>query len=154
MNIKTKKYRVILNEIKNNKDSFFREKEFCVIELLFNSESFYKKCRTVGEFLKKLKNNKNSLFHLPNNRIFFQNICENGFHHSIVYQEKIEIFLFIELKQLFNVTEMKSRISKIVKPEKIKITFNDELVLMKKFDADLVISSIGIFGNEFTKKVV
>jgi hypothetical protein len=155
MNKLTQKIKSILEEIKKEQGIEPKKKDFCIILLTFNIDEFYRKCDTIGEFLKKLRNNKNSLSpNLPNNRVFFNVIGKNGLHHSKIYSDKVEINIFLELNNKFNVLEMKSRISKIIKPTKIEITFNDEDILNQTFKSNFVVSSWGLFGEEFRKQPV
>lgn len=147
MNKLTTRIKSILEDKKREKQ---KEKDFCIIELTFDIEDFYNKCNSVGEFLKKLRNNKNSLSpNLPNNRDFFNIIGKNGVHHSTFFTDKVEINLYLELNKKFSVLEMKSRINKIIKPKKMEITFNDYEVLKKTFKSNFVVSSWGVFGEEF-----
>jgi hypothetical protein len=155
MNKLTQKIKSILEEIKKEQGIEPKKKDFCIIQLTFNIDEFYRKCDTIGEFLKKLRNNKNSLSpNLPNNRVFFNVIGKNGLHHSNIYTDKVEINIFLELNNKFNELEMKSRISKIIKPTKIEITFNDEDILNQTFKSNFVVSSWGLFGEEFRKQSV
>ena len=154
MNKLTQRIKSILEEIKKEQGITTKKKDYCIIQLTFDIEDFYRKCDTIGEFLKKLRNNKNSLSpNLPNNRIFFNVIGKNGLHHSTIYKDKVEINIFLELNKKFNELEMKSRISKIIKPTKIEITFNDEDILNQTFKSNFVVSSWGIFGEEFRYKI-
>ena len=61
MNKLTQKIKFILEEIKKEQGIKPKKKDFCIIQLTFGIEDFYRKCDTIGEFLKKLRNNKNSL---------------------------------------------------------------------------------------------
>lgn len=152
MNKLTHRIKSVLDEYKTKKT---RKKDYCIIQLTFDIEDFYKKCDTIGEFLKKLRNNKNSLSpNLPNNRVFFNIIGRNGLHHSTIYTDKVEINLFLEINKKFNELEMKSRISKIIKPTKIEISFNDDEILKQTFKSNFVVSSWGIFGEGFRRQPV
>ncbi len=149
MNKLTQRIKSVLDEKKSEKT---RKNDYCIIQLTFDIEDFYRKCDTIGEFLKKLRNNKNSLSpNLPNNRVFFKIIGKNGLYHSTIYTDKVEINIFLELNKKFNELEMKSRISKIIKPTKIEISFNDDEILKQTFKSNFVVSSWGIFGEEFRK---
>jgi hypothetical protein len=155
MNKLTQRIKSILEEIKKEQGIKTKNKDYCVIQLTFDIEDFYRKCDTIGEFLKKLRNNKNSLSpNLPNNRVFFNVIGKNGLHHSNIYTDKVEINIFLELNKKFNELEMKSRISKIIKPTQIEITFNDKDILNQTFKSNFVVSSWGIFGEEYRKQPV
>jgi hypothetical protein len=155
MNKLTQRIKSILEELKQEKGIETKKKDYCIIQLTFDIQDFYLKCNTIGEFLKKLRNNKNSLSpNLPNNRVFFNIIGGNGIHHSTFYTDKVEINIYLELKKKFNVLEMKSRISKIIKPTNIEITFNDDKVLSQTFKSNFVVSSWGIFGEEYRKQPV
>lgn len=153
MNIHTIRIKSILKDLNTKKHISSQRKDFCIIQLTFDVQDFYLKCKTIGEFLKKLRNNKNSLFpNLPNNRDFFSRIGKNGLHNEIIYTDKIELNIYLELITNFNVLEMKSRISKIVKPTRIDISFNDEKILSEIFKSDFVVSSWGLFGEEFRRQ--
>jgi hypothetical protein len=96
MNIHTKRIKSILKDLTNIKHTKPERKDFCIIQLTFDVQNFYLKCKTIGEFLKKLRNNKNSLFpNLPNNRDFFSRIGKNGLHNEIIYTDKIELNIFL-----------------------------------------------------------
>ena len=155
MNKLTQRIKSILEEIKKEQGVKTKKKDYCIIQLTFDIQDFYRKCDTIGEFLKKLRNNKNSLSpNLPNNRVFFNIIGGNGIHHSTIYNDKVEINIYLELNKKFNVLEMKSRISKIIKPTKIEITFNDDEILKQTFKSNFEVSSWGLFGEEFRKQSV
>ncbi len=155
MNKLTQRIKSILEELKQEKEIEIKNKDYCIIQLTFDIQDFYRKCNTIGEFLKKLRNNKNSLSpNLPNNRVFFNLIGKNGLHHSTIHNDKVEINIFIELNKKFNELEMKSRISKIIKPTKIEISFNDDEILKQTFKSNFVVSSWGLFGQEFRRQSV
>jgi hypothetical protein len=153
MNKITQRIKSILEEIKKEQGVKTKKKDYCIIQLTFDIKDFYRKCDTIGEFLKKLRNNKNSLSpNLPNNRVFFNIIGKNGLYHSNIHTDKVEINIFLELNKKFNELEMKSRISKIIKPSKIEISFNDDEILKQTFKSNFVVSSWGLFGEEEFRK--
>ena len=155
MNKINQRIKSILEEIKKEQGVKTKKKYYCIIQLTFDIKDFYRKCDTIGEFLKKLRNNKNSLSpNLPNNRVFFNIIGKNGLYHSNIHTDKVEINIFLELNKKFNELEMKSRISKIIKPSKIEISFNDDEILKQTFKSNFVVSSWGLFGEEFRKQSV
>jgi hypothetical protein len=155
MNKLTQRIKSILEEIKKEQGVKTEKKDYCIIQLTFDIKDFYRKCDTIGEFLKKLRNNKNSLSpNLPNNRVFFNIIGKNGLYHSNIHTDKVEINIFLELNKKFNELEMKSRISKIIKPSKIEISFNDDEILKQTFKSNFVVSSWGLFGEEFRTQSV
>lgn len=155
MNKITQRIKSILEEIKKEQGVKTEKKDYCIIQLTFDIKDFYRKCDTIGEFLKKLRNNKNSLSpNLPNNRVFFNIIGKNGLYHSNIHTDKVEINIFLELNKKFNELEMKSRISKIIKPSKIEISFNDDEILKQTFKSNFVVSSWGLFGEEFRTQSV
>lgn len=143
MKILEKKVKLILEEIKKEQDvktSDKKKKDFCVIKLTFPVRIFHKKVNSVGEFLKKLRNN------LPYNRPFFNRISNNGIYNYTIDEEKVEINIFIELNEMFEKSELSTKIFKLVEPSKIIISFNDDVLYQKTFNREFVISDWGIWG--------
>jgi hypothetical protein len=143
MKIIEKKIKFILEELKKEQDVKTppkKKKDFCVIKLTFPVRDFHKKVKSVGEFLKKLRNN------LPHNRPFFKRIENNGIYYYKIDEEKVEINIFIELKEMFEKSELSTKIFKLVEPSKIIISFNDEKLYQETFNREFVIQDYGIWG--------
>jgi hypothetical protein len=143
MKIIEKKIKFILEELKKEqgvKTPPKKKKDFCVIKLTFPVRDFHKKVKSVGEFLKKLRNN------LPHNRPFFKRIENNGIYYYKIDEEKVEINIFIELKEMFEKSELSTKIFKLVEPSKIIISFNDEKLYQETFNREFVIQDYGIWG--------
>ena len=143
MKILEKKIKIILEEIKKEqglKTSQKKKKDFCVIKLTFPVRLFHKRVKSVGDFLKKLRNN------LPNNRPFFKRIENNGIYNYTIDEEKVEINIFIELKEMFEKSELSTKIFKLVEPSKIIISFNDDELYQNTFNREFVVSDWGIWG--------
>ena len=143
MKILEKKIKYILEELKKErgvKTPPNKKKDFCIIKLTFPVHNFYKRVKSVGEFLKKLRNN------LPYNRPFFKRIENNGIYYYKIDEEKVEINIFIELKEMFEKSELTTKIFKLVEPSKIIISFNDEELYNNTFNREFVVSDWGIWG--------
>lgn len=167
--------KLLQNRIENHIEEINLKKEntnknsndFCIINLTFDTNSFNRKCRSIGDFMKKLKNGKISYsdeyyFGRPkqNNREYFNMIIDDGGFYRYTYGKKtIELDILFNLKGDvdFNIDGeiIKSRISKIITPKDIKITFNDRLLLKKSF-LDLSIIDIGwsVFGGELRNRLL
>ena len=143
MKIIEKKIKFILEELKKEqgvKTPPKKKKDFCGIKLTFPVRDFHKKVKSVGEFLKKLRNN------LPHNRPFFKKIENNGIYYYKIDEEKVEINIFIELKEMFEKSELSTKIFKLVEPSKIIISFNDDKLYQDTFNREFVIQDYGIWG--------
>jgi hypothetical protein len=143
MKILEKKIKIILEEIKKEqgvKTPPKNKKDFCVIKLTFPVRNFHKRVKSVGVFLKKLRNN------LPYNRPFFNRISNNGIYFYKIDEEKVEINIFIELNEMFEKSELTTKIFKLVEPSKIIISFNDEKLYQDTFNREFVIQDYGIWG--------
>jgi len=167
MNLVRKRIKFLLEEIKTEKG--FRPKhlknEYCVINLLFNSEEFNSKCSSVGDFMKKLKNGKISYendyyFGRPkqNNREYFNELIGDGGFYRFTYSFNfIEINIYIDLKREIDLQIddeiIISRVSKIVKPVEYEIGFNDRLLLDKTFRGLTIIDTgWNVFGDGFRER--
>jgi hypothetical protein len=138
-----KRIKIILDELNKarvNKTALKNKKDFCVINLTFPVRNFYKKVGSVGDFLKKLRNN------LPYNRPFFNRISNNGIYNYTIDDENVIINIFIELNEIFEKSELAPKILKLVEPSKMIISFNDEELYQNTFSRDFVIQDWGIFG--------
>jgi hypothetical protein len=143
MRIIERKIKLILEEIKKEqgvKTQSTKKRDFCIIKLTFSVGNFHKKVKSVGEFLKKLRNN------LPYNRPFFNRISNNGIYNYKIDEEKVEINIFIELNEMFEKYELSSKILKLVEPTKMIISFNDDELYKNTFNREFVVSDWGIWG--------
>ena len=149
MKILEQKIRLVLEELKKEKGIIKtqnKKQNFCIVKLVFNINDFYKQVRTIGEFLKKLRNN------LPENRPFFIRICKNGLYNFIINQNEIEINIYMELNEMFDKSELTSKIVKIVKPKKMEISFDEENLYNETFNKNFIVSDWGLFGLEYRNK--
>jgi hypothetical protein len=164
MNLIRKRIKYLIEEIKRRKVHHHKTKknEYCIINLLFNTDEFTSKCSSIGDFMKKLKNGKISYNHddyygrpKQNNREYFTGLIgEGGFYRFNYSYNFIEINIYLDLKdkidELIDGEIIKSRISKIVKPIEYEIGFNDQLLLNKTFrDLTIVDTGWSVFGNGF-----
>jgi hypothetical protein len=164
MNLIRKRIKYLIEEIKKRKEHHHKIKknEFCIINLLFDTDEFTSKCSSIGDFMKKLKNGKISYkydeyFGRPkqNNREYFTGLIgEGGFYRFTYSYNFIEINIYLDLKgEIDDLTDreiIKSRISKIVKPIEYEIGFNDRLLLNKTFrDLSIVDTGWNVFGDGF-----
>lgn len=169
MNLIRKRIKYLIDEIKreNKTKNKPRKKEYCVINLLFNTLEFNSKCSSVGDFMKKLKNGKLSYdnqeyYGRPkqNNREYFSEIIgEGGFYRYNYGVNFVEINIYIELKGKIQYYEdgeiIKSRIKKIVKPIEIELGFNHEELFHKTFrDLTIIDTGWNVFGKDFREKPI
>ena len=144
MKILEKRIKRILEEIKNEngiKPSLKKKRDFCVIKITIPLNKFYNNVKSVGDFLKKLRNN------LPYNRPFFNRISNNGIYNYTIDEEKVEMNIYIELNELFEKSELTSKILKLVEPSKIIISFNDNELYKKTFNREFVVSDWGVWKS-------
>jgi hypothetical protein len=139
-----KRIKIILDEL--NKEKVIKtgtknKKDFCVINLTFPVRNFYKKVSSVGDFLKKLRNN------LPYNRPFFNRISNNGIYNYTIDDENVILNIFIELNEIFEKSELAPKILKLVEPSKMIISFNDDKLYEKTFNGKFIVSDWGIWGQ-------
>jgi hypothetical protein len=140
--------------------------EFCIITVVFDTNSFNMKCSSIGDFMKRLKNGKITLddsthYNRPkqNNRQYFNNLIESGGIYRFVYGQKfIEINIYLDIIDGldYNIEReiIKSRINKIVSPIECHIEFNNKSLLDKTFrDLSIVDTGWNVFGNEFRTKI-
>ena len=169
MNLIRKRIKYLLDEIKTEQgyNTKKTKNDYCVINLLFNTEGFNSKCSSIGDFMKKLKNGKISYkndeyFGRPkqNNREYFNDLIGDGGFYRFTYSFKfieINIYLDIEREVDFPVDSeiIISRVSKIVNPIEYEIGFNDRILLDKTF-RDLSITDTGwnVFGDGFRQRTI
>ncbi len=167
MNLIRKRIKYLLEEIKTEKGYNLKttKKNYCIINLLFDTEEFNSKCSSIGDFMKKLKNGKISYkedeyFGRPkqNNREYFTDIIsEGGFYRYNYSYNFIEINIYLDLKgeidELIDGEIIKSRISKIVNPIEYEIGFNDRLLLDKTFrDLTVIDTGWNVFGDGYRNR--
>ena len=139
--------------------------DYCIINLIFDSDTFYKKCTSIGDFMKKLRNgkitsNSNLAFDRPkqNNREYFNHLIdEGGFCRFINSYRYVEINIYLDiiagLDYTIETEILKSRIEKIVTPLECHIGFNDKPLMDKTFrDLSILDTGWSVFGNEFRNK--
>jgi hypothetical protein len=144
-----KRIKIILEELKNEhriKSSPLKKKDFCIIKLSVPINNFYERLSSVGDFFKKLRNN------LPDNRPFFNRISNNGIYFYSIDMENVEIDIFLELNEMFDKSELTSKIVKIVKPKKMEISFDEENIYNETFNKNFIVSDWGLFGLEYRNK--
>ncbi len=138
-----KRIKIILEELKNEhriKSSPLKKKDFCIIKLSVPINNFYERLSSVGDFFKKLRNN------LPDNRPFFNRISNNGIYFYSIDMENVEIDIFLELNEMFDKSELTSKILKLVKPSKMIVSFNDDELYTKTFNREYVVFDWGVWG--------
>jgi len=141
--------------------------DFCIINAVFDTDTFYKRCTSIGDFMKKLRNgkltlNSNNNPDTPklNNREYFNHLIdEGGFYRFIHSYNYIEINIYLDviedLDYPLQVDVLKSRINKIVEPIECHIGFNDKQLLDKTFrDLSILDTGWSVFGNEFRNKTL
>jgi hypothetical protein len=169
MNLIRKRIKYLLEEIKTEKGYNLKttKKNYCVINLLFDTDEFNTKCSSIGDFMKKLKNGKISYkndeyFGRPkqNNREYFNDLIGDGGFYRFTYSFNfIEINIYLDLNREvdFPIDSeiIISRVSKIVNPLEYEIGFNDQLLLDKTF-RDLTITDTGwnVFGDGFRHRTI
>lgn len=135
---------------------------FCIIKLVFKTDEFNKKCSSIGDFMKRLKNSKITLDNnvitnkeKQNNRQYFNSIIEDGGFYRFVYGNSfIELIVYMEvvngLDYPIEKEIIKSRVSKIVNPIECNIEFNNKTLLDKTFrDISILDTGWNLFGNEY-----
>ena len=157
----------LLDELKIEKKNTIdkQNQDYCIINLLFNTDLFNDKCYSIGDFMKKLKNGKisyNSDYYFgrpkQNNREYFNDLIGDGGFYRYNYGYKfIELNIFLNLKGDIDYSIdkeiIKSRISKIIKPIECNIGFNDELLLNKTFrDLSILDTGWSLFGYNLNDK--
>ena len=166
MNLIRKRIKYLLEEIKTQQGHNPKKSkgDFCIINLLFDTNEFLDKCSSIGTFMKRLRNGKISLegdgYDRPKqtNREYFNEICGDGGFYRYNYGYKyIELNIYLDLKNgVVNDQDkeiIKSRVSKLVKPKEFKIGFNDKPLLDKTFrDLSLIDTGWSVFGKEFRNK--
>ena len=60
--------------------------------------------------------------------------------------ENVEIDIFLELNEMFDKSELTSKILRLVKPSKMIVSFNDSELYNKTFNRELIINDWGIWG--------
>ena len=167
MNKIRRRIKYLLREIeaKGKPVSKKTKNDYCIITLIFDSDAFYKKCTSIGDFMKKLRNGKitsdsNLAFDRPkqNNREYFNHLIdEGGFYRFINSYRYIELNIYLDIIDGLDYTIeteiLKSRIEKIVTPIECHIGFNDKPLMDKTFrDLSILDTGWSVFGNEFRNK--
>ena len=164
MNKVRKKIKYLLREIEQReKPSSPKPKnDFCIINVVFDTDTFYERCTSIGDFMKKLRNgkltlNNNSYSDRPklNNREYFNQLIEEGgfirYIHSVAF---IEINIYLDVIEGLNypteIEIIKSRVSKIVPFMECSVGFNDRPLLDKTFrDLSILDTGWSVFGNKY-----
>ena len=71
---------------------------------------------------------------------------DDGVSDYKIDEEKVEINIFIELKEMFEKSELSTKIFKLVEPSKIIISFNDDELYQNTFNREFVVSDWGVWG--------
>jgi hypothetical protein len=169
MNLIRKRIKYLLKEIKTDRNNHIHKSknDYCIINLMFETDVFNLKCSSIGNFMKKLKNGKISLDDTEyidrpteNNREYFNNLIDGGGFYRYNYSYNfIEINIYLDVKKDLDYSIeseiIKSRISKIVSPIEFQIGFNDKLLLDKTFrDLSIVDTGWNVFGSDFRNKPI
>ncbi len=146
----TARGKVLLSQIKNTiPDS----NNIITIKLTYPLESFRKRVYTISNFFKVLSNGKNTLHHLGNNREFFKKHRISGCYYYQYKEGNLDLMFFISSEKKINELELKSRITKILKPATMEITYNDPLVFTEYFTENIVFESgFQFFGSNRTNE--
>jgi len=100
---------------------------------------------------KILSNGKNTLMGMGTNRDFWSRHKCNGLYFTEIRKDTIDLFFLISSERRINELEIKSRITKILKPATMEITYNDPLVFKEYFTDDIVFESgFQFFGSNRT----
>jgi hypothetical protein len=130
MNKTTKRIQFLVEEI-NKTDEDTREN--VIIILTFPFAGFYRRCKSVSNFLKILTNGKNTLTGSKSNREWFKTLNADGFTRYNITREIVEIILVLKTSERINELELKSRVSKIIKPLEVVLSYDVKYLLNKKF---------------------
>jgi hypothetical protein len=60
--------------------------------------------------------------------------------------ENVKIDIFLELNEMFDKSELTSKILRLVKPSKMIVSFNDSELYNKTFNRELIITDWGVWG--------
>lgn len=169
MNKIRKRIKHLLREIeqKETSSSIKPKNDFCLINVIFDTETFYERCTSIGDFMKKLRNGKITLdSNIPsnrpklNNRDYFNHIMdEGGFLRYIYSYTFVEINIYLDVFGGLDFERerevIKSRISKIVPPIECSIGFNDKELMDKTFrDLSIIDTGWSVFGNSYLNKTL
>jgi hypothetical protein len=168
MNLIRTRIKHLLREIETKEKSSPKTKnDFCIINLIFDTDVFNMRCPSIGNFMKRLRNGKitldnNLVLNRPrqNNRQYFNHIIDEGGFYRYNYGYKfIELNIYLDviddLDYPMEIEIIKSRISKIVNPIECNIGFNDKLLLDKTFrDLSILDTGWSVFGNEYRNKTI
>jgi hypothetical protein len=169
MNLIRKRIKHLLREIesKGNTASKKTKNDYCIINIIFDTDTFNARCSSIGDFMKKLRNGKitsvsNNSFDRPKqtNREYFNHIMNSGgfYRYSYGYNfVEINIFLdvVVDLDYILETEVIKSRVSKVVPFIECTVGFNDKLLLDKTFrDLSILDTGWSVFGNEFRNKTL
>jgi hypothetical protein len=144
----TARGQVFISQIKNeNPDS----KNIITIKLTYPLESFRRKVISTSNFYKVLSNGKNTLMGIGTNRDWWNRHKCNGVYFTEIKKDRITLVFLISSERRINELEIKSRITKILKPATMEISYNDPLVFKEYFTDDIVFESgFQFFGSNRT----
>ena len=138
---------------------------YCIINIIFDTDTFNERCSSIGDFMKKIRNGKltlNSELSIDRpkqtNREYFNHIMNSGgfYRYSYGYTfVEINIYLDVvgDLDYILEGEVIKSRISKVVPFIECTIGFNDKPLMDKTFrDLSILDTGWSVFGNEFRNK--
>jgi hypothetical protein len=134
----TARGQVLLSQIKNTiPDS----NNIITIKLTYNLDSFRRRVGTTSNLFKILSNGKNTLMGIGTNRDWWNRHKCNGVYFTEIKKDRITLVFLISSDRRINELEIKSRITKILKPATMEISYNDPLVFKEFFTDDIVFES-------------
>ena len=142
-----KKQNSIADNIITNLKQRNETKNYYIILLTFDKQSFFKKLTSVSHFFKVLTNGKNALGGLGSNREWWSVIRGSGFYRMDTTPETINLFMYLESEAKINETEFRYRIRKIV-PSTVITFMENNLDYIKANQESLTNeASVELFGN-------
>ncbi len=114
----------ITDEVKGN--HLAEDYNFYVIAICFDTNSFYRRNRSISEFYKKLSNSKTGLFGNPKtNRDVWKLYSADGFYRYYITPNETEIIFYLKTKANIKEKDFRYRVAKILKPTYMTITETD-----------------------------
>ena len=118
------------------------------IKLKYNTRSFRSVVGSCGNLYKRLSNSKTTLFgSSDHNRAWWKRNSCSGLYFYTYSPSEIEIIFFIKSAKKLNELEVRSRITKILKPQEMSVTFDAPEEFANYFsDVSIVESGFQFFG--------
>ena len=112
------------------------------IKLKYYTSSFHSVVGGCGNLYKRLSNSKTNLFgsNINNREWWKRNGC-SGLYFYTYTRSEIEVVFFISSKRKLNELELRSRITKIMKPREMVVKFDDPEEFVNYFNEHSIVES-------------